>query len=87
MIDLNDDNDPYLFAVTFPGGKLVVQYMEVLAAMREAIVADATPTSEDIVAAVRKASRTPDLAGNLADYEIIAAWHRMTKAMEKAGNV
>jgi hypothetical protein len=87
MIDLNDENDPFLFSVTLASGKLVVQYMETLAALQESLPQNSQPTTANIVETVRKTARTREVAANAQDWEITAAWLRMTKAMETAGNV
>jgi hypothetical protein len=86
MIDLNDENDPFLFSVTLPAGKLVVQYMETLSALQESLPQNAQPTMANIIEAVRRTSRSKEVAANAQDWEITAAWLRMTKAMETAGN-
>jgi hypothetical protein len=84
MIDLNDDNDPMLFAVTLPIGKLVCQYMEVVASVQG--ITDKEPTMENIVRAIREASRTPDVAKSAPDAVLVAAWQRMSKAVDAQGN-
>ena len=87
MIDLSDDNDPMLFAISLPQGKLVLQFMEVVAHIQATQNPATEPTPESIVAAIRKASRTPEVAGAVPDHVLIAAWHRVNKAVEAAGNV
>jgi len=87
MINLSDDNDPMLFAVSLPQGTLILQFMEVAAAIAASQRPDAEPTQADVLAAIRTASRTPDVAGALPDNVLIAAWHRINKAVETAGNV
>jgi hypothetical protein len=90
MIQLNDDNDPLLFCVTIPSGQIVLQYMEVLAyaqaRMSEAGQDAAQAGLHDIVAAIRAASRTKDVAAAASDHELKAVWLRVTKAVESAGN-
>ena len=86
MIDLSDDNDPMLFAVTLPNGRLVVQYMEVLTTVQEAIGLSTEPKVSDICNGIRKGCRTPEVAEGATDAHLIAAWHRMTSAVQAAGN-
>lgn len=86
MHDLTDDNDPMLFGMTLPCGRLVVQYMEVLAAVQAALPENAEPKPADIVKGIREASRTPDAAHAASDAMLVAAWHRMTVAVQAAGN-
>lgn len=86
MIELNADNDPMLFAVTIPAGQLIVQYMEVIATIHAGMSPDTEPKSEEIVAAIRKASRTPEVAAAASDAHLIAAWARMSQRVASAGN-
>jgi len=86
MIEFNDDNDPMLFAMTVPAGRLIVQYMEVLATAQAGMVNGAEPNIQQIAEAIRSASRTPDVAKASTDAHLIAAWHRMTLAVQKQGN-
>jgi hypothetical protein len=85
MIDLNDENDPMLFAVSLPNGKLIVQYMEVVATIQATAVPGAEPSPQVVIDAIRKASRTPEVAMGAMDAWLIAAWHRMTMRMDAAG--
>lgn len=84
MIDLNDDNDPMLFSVTLPSGKLICQYMEVLATVQG--MTDKEPTIEHVVRAIRESSRTPEVAKATPDAMLVAAWQRMSKAVDAQGN-
>lgn len=86
MIDLSDDNDPMLFAVQVPAGKLVLQYMEAVAALQAMNRQGEDPTPADIVKAIRETTRTPDVGKSATDQQLIAAWHRMTVAIQKQGN-
>lgn len=86
MIDLSDDNDPMLFAVTIPNGRLIVQYMEILAAVQARVGSDAQPDVANVVSAMREHSRTPEVAKAATDAVLVAAWHRMTAAVTKSGN-
>ena len=85
MIDLNDDNDPMLFAITLPQGKLIVQYMEVLTGV-QAACNGVEPSTKDIIAAIRLCARTQDVASAAPDHVLLAAWARMTTAVQNAGN-
>lgn len=85
MIDLSDNDDPMLFAVTVPQGRLVCQFMEVIAAA-QGIAFGKEPTVQDLCRAIREASRTPDVAKAAPDHVLIAAFSRMQKAVESAGN-
>jgi len=86
MIELNDDDDTMLFAVTIPTGRLVIQYMETLTALQEDIGLKEQPTVAQIAAAIRRSSRTPDVAKDATDAHLIAAWQRMTTRVQAAGN-
>lgn len=86
MIDLNDENDPMLFSITLPNGKLIVQYMEVISTVQAIISGSAEPGIPEICRAIRESSRTPDVAKNATDAVLTAAWARMTQAVNSAGN-
>lgn len=86
MHDLTDDNDPMLFGMTLPSGRLVIQYMEVLAAVQASLPENAEPKPADIVRGMRETARTPDTARAATDAMLVAAWHRMTVAVQAAGN-
>jgi hypothetical protein len=86
MVNLTDDNDPLLFCADVPAGRLVVQYMEVLASVQAAITPGTEPTLTQVATYMREASRTPEVAKNSSDAVLIALWHRMTAAMAKQGN-
>jgi hypothetical protein len=86
MIDLNDDNDPMLFAVNTPNGQLIVQYMEVVANLQHVMVNGQDPTPADICAAIRSTSRTPAVASTASDAVLFAAWHRMSTRVNEKGN-
>jgi len=86
MIDLSEDNDPMLFAVGLPCGRLVVQYMEILATVQASVQGGVEPSTNDVVKAIRESSRTPDVAQAATDAMLVAAWHRMTTKVSTAGN-
>jgi hypothetical protein len=85
MIDLNDENDPLLFCVTLPCGKLIFQFAEVGIAIQEETAAGATPTTASIAAAIRKVARTKDTAEAATPEQIVAAFSRASDAVERAG--
>lgn len=85
MVDLNEDNDPMLFCVGVPAGKLIVQYLEVVAQITTKSQSDQNPTPAEIVAAIRETSRTPDIAQACTDAILLAAWFRIAQAADKAG--
>jgi hypothetical protein len=86
MIDLNEDNDPMLFAVNTPVGQLIVQYMEVVASLQNVMINNQEPTPSDICNAIRSNSRTPSVASLASDAVLFAAWHRMTMRVNEKGN-
>jgi hypothetical protein len=86
MIDLNDDNDPMLFAVNTPNGQLIVQYMEVVASLQSVMTDSKEPTPSDICNAIRSNSRTHSVASLASDAILFAAWHRMTMRVNEKGN-
>lgn len=86
MIELNDENDPMLFAVTLPTGRLVVQYMEVLSTIHATMNPDAQPTQSEIADGLRRSSRTPEVAASASDAMLVAAWARMSARVSAAGN-
>jgi hypothetical protein len=86
MIDLNDENDPMLFAVTLPNGRLIVQYMEVVATIQGMVANGSDPGIPEVCRAIRDMSRTPEVAKGASDAVLTAAWARMTQAVNSAGN-
>jgi hypothetical protein len=84
MIDLNDNDDPLLFAADVGHGKLIFQYTEVVAALG-GLVKD-QPEVADVVRAMRKASRTPEIAAETPDEKLFALFVRVAKLVEKQGN-
>lgn len=87
MIELTNDNDPLLFSVTLPIGNLICQYMEVVVTIQAICPTSSEPTADMVVQAIRKSSRTPEIAAAANDEWIISAWHRMTKALEASGKI
>jgi hypothetical protein len=85
MIDLNAENDPLLFSISVPSGRLVVQWMEVIAAIQKSGI-DKEPTLEQVCDAMRKVSRTPEVSNSASDEALFAAFARMAAAADKAGN-
>lgn len=86
MIELNDETDPMLFSVEIPSGKLVCQYMEIVSAMQGIIPTGTDPNQTHIVRAIRECTRTPEVAAAASDHVLTAAWARMTRAVQAAGN-
>lgn len=86
MIDLNDENDPQLFAVTIPSGRLILQYMEVVAGLRCIVTEGTEPTVPQIARAVRESARTKDVAASAGDAELFAAFLRVQARVSAAGN-
>ena len=87
MKNLTDDNDPLLFAIDLPAGKLIVQYLEVMAAVQAALPSDQKePDPSIVLKCLRECSRTPDVAKSLSDPMLLAAWMRVMQAAESAGN-
>jgi hypothetical protein len=84
MIDLNSDNDPLLFRVGLPNGALIVQWTEVIAAL--AVKGGTEQGVPEVCAAIRKVARTPEVAAQASDEALFAAFARMGKAVEQAGN-
>jgi len=87
MIDLNDENDPLLFSVSVPNGRLICQYMEVVATVQAISPNGTEPNTDIVIRAIRQSSRTPEVAREARDEWLIAAWHRMTTAMEASGKL
>lgn len=85
MIELNDDNDPQLFAVTLPSGRLILQYMEV-GAILNALAGGNAPTQEQVVRAVREGARTKDVAASATEAELFAAFERVARRVQQQGN-
>lgn len=90
MIDLNDENDPMLFSIALPNGKLVLQFMEVIAEINATMPAgtdkEAQIPPELLCKAIRKVARTPAVAAiNAPDHQLVAAWGRMVQAVESSG--
>jgi hypothetical protein len=85
MIDLNNENDPLLFSITIPAGRLVVQWHECVAAVQKMNI-NGEPSLEQIAQAIRKSARTPEIAADSTDEVLFAAFARMAQAAEKAGN-
>jgi hypothetical protein len=86
MIELNDDNDPNLFAISLPSGRIVMQYMEALVALRAICPEGRDPTIAETAQAIRESSRTKATALVATDGELFAAWHRMHAKVTELGN-
>ncbi len=84
MIDLNENDDPLLFRAQVPAGSLVIQWTEVLAALAKP--GQQEPGVQDVAQAIRKVSRTPEVAAESTDEILFAVFARAAKAVERAGN-
>lgn len=86
-IELTEEDDPLLFAVTVPAGRLVFQFNEVTATMQAMGQPNAQPTVEDLGRAMRESCRTPEVAKQASDAQLFAAYVRAAQRVEQAGNV
>lgn len=84
MIDLNDNDDPLLFAADLGTGKFIFQYTEVVAALGG--ISKDQPEVRDVAVAMRKMSRTPEIAAQITDEKLFALFVRVAKMVEKQGN-
>jgi hypothetical protein len=84
MIDLTEDNDPMLFRIQIPTGSLIVQWTEVCAAAQPS--GNAQPTVADLASAVRKVTRTPDVAAKATDEVLVAVCERIARTLKHSGN-
>lgn len=86
MVNLNNDNDPMLFSVELPSGdRLILQFMEVFADLQTQ-VGTTEPTPPQVLAAIRRAARTPEVAASATDPVLLAAWHRISTVVGTQGN-
>lgn len=85
MIDLTENDDPMLFRLQTPAGALVMQWNEVIACLSK-LGTQAEPSVADVAAAIRKVSRTPEVAAGCSDEILFAAFARVSKAVDQAGN-
>jgi hypothetical protein len=86
MIELNDDNDPMLFAVTLPSGeRLILQYMEVVTNLSLVVGNGTDPTPAQIASAIRDSARVKLTLDN-TDAHLMAAWHRISAQVANSGN-
>ena len=60
--------------------------MEVLAAVQASVSSGSDPTPAQVAQGMKDASRTPEVAAASSDAILIAAWHRMTMAVQKQGH-
>ena len=87
MKTLTDENDPLLFAIDLPAGRLIFQYLEVMAAVQAATPSNSTePDKAVVVKCLRETTRTPDVAAALSDALLVAQWMRVMQAVDSAGN-
>ena len=85
MIELNNENDPLLFSITIPSGRLVLQWHECIAVLQKMNITG-EPSLKHVVDAVRSAARTPEVAKESSDEALFAAFARIATAAEKSGN-
>jgi hypothetical protein len=84
-IELTENDDPMLFAVSLPNGRLVFQFNEVTATL-QAINGGQNPGVPELARAMREASRTADVAKDATDAQLFAAYARAAQRVEQAGN-
>jgi hypothetical protein len=84
MPNLTLAEDPLLFLIETSHGQMAVQLTEMMYEMHKQGVEN--PTPEQAVAAIRKCSRTPEVANKCSDAELFAFFQRMTTAALSAGN-
>lgn len=89
MIDLTDENDPYLFAATTPEGhRAIFQWLEVTSSIADVLSAATTTDAASIatiVGSMRKNTRTPDALTAVADAWLWGVFVRMSETVTKAG--
>jgi hypothetical protein len=86
-VELSDNDDPMLFAVTVPAGRLVFQFNEVTATLQAVIPTNGQAGVTEIARALREGCRTPDVAKDSTDAQLFAAYARAAKRVDEAGNV
>lgn len=86
-VELSDTDDPMLFAVTVPAGRLVFQFNEVTATLQAIIPPNGQAGVPEIARALREGSRTPEVAKDSTDAQLFAAYARAAKRVDEAGNV
>jgi len=85
-IELTDEDDPMLFAVTVPAGRLVFQFNEVTATLQAISPPQGQPGLPEIARALRESSRTLDVAAASSEAQLFAAYARAAKRVDTAGN-
>ena len=86
-IELTEADDPLLFAVTVPAGRLVFQFNEVTATLQAVQQPNTQPGVEDLARAMRESCRTPEVAKEATAAQLFAAYVRAAQRVEQAGNV
>lgn len=86
MIEINDDNDPMMFCRTLPAGVLIFQFHEVAATLLEKMPADTAPALVDVVEAMRKSSRTPEVAAAATPAQLYATYLTVAQRVQNTGN-
>ena len=85
-IELTDEDDPMLFAVTVPAGRLIFQFNEVTVTLQAISPPQGQPGLPEIARALRESSRTPDVAAASSEAQLFAAYARAAKRVDTAGN-
>jgi hypothetical protein len=85
-IELTEADDPMLFAVCIPAGRLVFQFNEVTATLQAMSPPQGQTGVPEMARAMREASRTPEIAAQATDAQLFAAYARAAKAVEQSGN-
>lgn len=85
-IELTEDDDPMLFAVTVPSGRLVFQFNEVTATLQAISPPQGQPGLPEIARAMRESCRTLDVAKASTDAQLFAAYARAARRVDAAGN-
>lgn len=85
-IELTEDDDPLLFAVTIPAGRLVFQFNEVTATLQAIMGGNEQPGMAELARAMRESCRSPQVAKEATDAQLFAAYARAAQRVEQAGN-
>ncbi len=86
-VELSDNDDPMLFAVSVPAGRLVFQFNEVTATLQAILPPNGQSGVAEIARALREGCRTPEVAKASTDAQLFAAYARAAKRVDEAGNV
>lgn len=86
-VTLSDSDDPLLFDVPVPAGRLVFQFNEVTATLQAIVPPNGQSGVPEIARAMREGCRTTEIAAASTDAQLFAAWARVYKLVDAAGNV